>query len=254
MLRHGSLECHGRPDSRLVVAAVNQALDEPGAIVLHGFAGPEPHDDLARLGRAIGTLSAADIATPDGDWIHRVEARETPLQDSVGNPILSTTHGHFACHTDEFFSPHPADVVMQFCVQAAQDGGGRSVVAFVRDIVARLDEGQIDVLSAATFPVRFGHTALLAAHDGGWHLRYNRDELPRRSLTPAQCAALDALEDAIDRCAYDFALAPGDCLVLDNRTALHGRTRFGLHSGRVLLRMRVYRTSVEAERQGARTA
>jgi alpha-ketoglutarate-dependent taurine dioxygenase len=72
----------------------------------------------------------------------------------------------------------------------------------------------------------------------------------RYELTPAQLTAVDRLEEAVDRCAYDFALAPGDCLVVNNRTALHGRTSFGLDSGRVLLRMRVHCAALD---QGART-
>lgn len=250
MLRHAELDCTRTPPGA-VAAVVGETLADPGAILLRGLGGPDPHAALTALGRSIGTPSAGDISAPDGDWIHRVEARRRPLRDSTGNPVLSTSRDHFRCHTDEFFIADPADVVLQLCVSPARDGGGRSQLAFVCDVVAQLDDDVRRVLRAPAFPTRFGQTALLTSHgDADWRLRFNADELAPRSLTFEQRRAVSALEAAVEVCEYDFALGAGDCLAIDNHTVLHGRTAFGRRAGRLLLRMRVRRERVPAQPAG----
>ena len=75
-------------------------------------------------------------------------------------------------------------------------------------------------------------------------LRYSRqilDLFAPAGRPAAQLALLDRFEAATQAASFTFALAAGDCLILDNRRALHGREAFEDDGSRLLKRVRVYR-------------
>lgn len=139
-----------------------------------------------------------------------------------------------------------ADIILH-CVRQAQEGG-QSVLAPLGELLAKLSPGTVTRLQRADFPSRAGLAAVLMTSGGGsLSIRYKRTEIERCSrhldlaLTAEQRAALDQLDDAIERSRHHLKLMPNECMVIDNRTVLHGRTAFPSQSLRLLRRVKVRR-------------
>lgn len=224
-------------------------LDAQGWAVVPGLALDPDNAALLRLGRRLGQVSLngykpdAPDAEPEG--VKRVEALSQPKLDPANEPVLSTTHRHFGLHTDDFFTAQPVRWVLMHCWQPDPTGGGRSLLADVRQIVPRLSAGALQRLQQPDFPGPAGWQPILQATARGWQVRFNHRDMVAfaacfgPALAPDQRAALDELDEVASVVASSLQLAPGDCLVVDNHRVLHGRTAFDAHSHRLLKRLRV---------------
>lgn len=222
LARHGMLVVTSTPLEDEVILGLARSL---------GLISGEDREASARRNRGIGGI---DIVRP----------LDPPLKDPFGNIILSTTRAPFALHTDQFFLEEPADIVMLLCCET--DGrGGDSVVANVRSVVAGMPSDSVRSLMEPFVRVPFGLTSVLRATPTGWQVAYNRYEIDKMAITLAhsysasQLAILDSFEKHAARAAIQLPLAQGDCLLLDNRTVLHGRTAIRPDSSRLLKRLRV---------------
>jgi len=221
------------------VEVTREALNSPGAIVLSSFPVSSDCQELLTFARGLGRVSQRGVSSPQNPWTHRVAEHRDPMLDSTGQDILSTTARQFDFHTDETFSSAPADIVIQLCVRPAQCGGGLTTLAFLPDIVGLLPEQALCALLHSSQPAA-GLSSNEASSAERYWIRYNPHDLRRASLTGQDRAAIAALKAAIEKVAYRIQLGPGDCLVLNNRTVLHGRTAFSSPSQRLLYRVRVH--------------
>jgi len=239
MTRHAIIAFDPSADMSNLVVAVKNKLQDPGAVLITDFPIESDGATLVRFGAALGTLSTRDVTVPLNEWVQRVEALDNAVKEPGGYEVLSASSKLFPCHTDEFFERDPAQMVLQLSVRAAECGGGQTLLAFLNDIWTQLNADSIDILSQCEFPARFGSTPILVATDRGRRVRYNRGRLLQYELTENQMNAVEDLERAINVVKQCFLMRPGDCLVLNNWTVLHGRTDFAENSSRLLLRMRV---------------
>jgi hypothetical protein len=167
----------------------------------------------------------------------------------MGLPIYSTTADEFPLHTDEYREPNPSDTVLTLCVEPDLGGEGVSFVVPLEPVVSVLPDDLTSVLSREEFPTEYGLCSILSASDGGLSVKYNRREihrfaeLRRISLSSELADALDRFDAALKSAPrrIELLLERGDCLVLNNRTTLHGRTRFDQRSHRLLKRLRLHR-------------
>ncbi|WP_336215016.1 TauD/TfdA family dioxygenase [Nonomuraea sp. LPB2021202275-12-8] len=216
-------------------------------LVIRGLPGEGGAHTLARLAKSLGRVDSTDVTAPDegNRLVHAVQARDEPIRDDHGFPILSTTNADFPCHTDDYFEANPSDLVILQCVHQAS-AGGDSLAATVDDIIAHLDSATLDLLARPLFPSHFGLVPILQEHATEWRIRYNRVEIERsaqRLTVPVQLecvGALDRLDRAIEQVKTRIALTPGDCLILDNHRVVHGRTAFERGSKRLFRRVKVY--------------
>jgi Taurine catabolism dioxygenase TauD, TfdA family len=103
----------------------------------------------------------------------------------------------------------------------------------------------VSVLSREVFPSAFGPTSIIKlSPQGDRRVRFNPEEVRRWAsrdgnpvLTSDANAALREFGQVLDAVAVKTVIAPGDCLVLNNWIACHGRGRLAPDSGRVLKRM-----------------
>jgi alpha-ketoglutarate-dependent taurine dioxygenase len=228
-----------------LTARVRDDVQATGVVVVRSLPFG-PVDMLAPLAAALGRDSTVDAAAPAHDArMHAVAARPEPVTDSAGYVILSTTDQSFPCHTDDYFEERPADVVLLHCVRQS-DVGGDSLLAHLPDIILRIDEATVTLLSQPSYPTRFGVAPLLEQREGAFQIRYNRLEMERVAsrvgidISAEQVAALDTLDRAIAKSLTAFKLEPRDCLVLNNKTVVHGRTSFDAGSGRLLRRVKLH--------------
>lgn len=236
------------------VAALRDALTDPGAARLRPFEADPSNSLLIRLSQALGhpipdKAAGAQTALVENGFITRVESHETPIRDGLGYTILSSTAAEFPSHTDQYLNPHPADVVLFQCVKHDPQGG-ETLLIYLQDILRRLSPDDQAALALREYPTHYGREAILhRSREGQWRIRYNRIEIERAcesqrvSLNAAQLAALDALDEAIRETQRQFPLLENECLVVNNQTALHGRTAFTGNSGRLLKRVRLHFSS-----------
>jgi gamma-butyrobetaine dioxygenase len=133
------------------------------------------------------------------------------------------------------------------CWTSDAAGGGVSLLAHARDILARLAPTSARALREPTFPSPFGPAPVLWDEAGGSQpcIRFNHRDFASFGerygplLTAGQARVLDEVLAAAQDCTLHVRLEPGDCLVVDNHRVLHGRTAFDPASGRLLKRLRV---------------
>lgn len=231
----------GDAGDTLLAPQVLRELETSVAVLVEGFAPDGGHARLEALGRAIGAPSTHDVTNPESPFVHRVEPLSAPERDARGRLILSTTPRTFPCHSDEFFSSDPADLIFLQCVRPASCGGGRTLIAPARTITTQLSVRTLELMRAHRWPAPDEPAALLFgdAHDPC--LRYHSAVLARAQMPWRQRIARRQLRAAVGRSTFELTLGAGDLLIVDNLRALHGRTSMQDDSGRLLLRMRVRR-------------
>lgn len=234
-----------------------QALDSPERRALLAWYGalrvaelPVENACLLALSSSFGNIfpsseSEGDRANQEEGGIYLIKPLECPLKDPFGNPVLSTSREYFPLHTDQFFKSNPADIVAMLCSDS--DGkGGDTLVSDVSTIVEAMPPELVEALSKPFVRAPFGFTAILRASDtNGWRVAYNRYEIEKfchslqHTYTPSERELFDSFELFAARHSHRFSLRAGDCLLLDNRRVLHGRTEIAPESNRLVKRVRV---------------
>lgn len=232
-------------------------LSQRGWQVVSGLALDENNAALLALGKELGltSLQGSRSGAPnlENDGVNRVEAMDEPMRDAVGNPVLSSNSDIFPLHTDDSYSVSPARYVLMHCWQndtATDIGkGGESWLSHVDHIVSKAPAALIDRLIYTPYPTPFGQaTVLQRAHSQQgmeWQVRFNRRDmqgfakLRGKTLSEQQLSDLAEFESLASQCMERIRLQPGDCIVVDNRRALHGRSAFNPASGRLIKRLRI---------------
>ena len=245
------LDYRAFPSWSQFLAALREALLHPGAARLRPLEADDSNVLLIRLSQGLGLpipdrADGSQNSLVENTFITRVENRPTPIRDGLGYTILSSTAAEFPSHTDQYLNPHPADVVLFQCVKHDPQGGD-TLLIYLADILPQLSMINLAILSSPTFPTHYGRVAILSQTPAGqWRIRYNRVEIERAGdsqgapLNVDQKVALNALDRAIQTAQRQFPLLENECLVVNNQTALHGRTAFMGDSGRLLKRVRLH--------------
>jgi alpha-ketoglutarate-dependent taurine dioxygenase len=170
-------------------------------------------------------------------------------QDVRPGARFSVTSSESSFHTDGSFMEVVTGYVGLLCLTGAKAGGLSQIVssyAVREELLAREPAAWAELTRpfhvdrrggvrdgeapTARYPV-FGETArgLLVRYLRYWiEVGHDKAAAP---LTPAQVAALDALDRAAadPRLRAEFAMRPGDMLFVNNRWVLHNRTAFEDH-------------------------
>ncbi len=198
--------------------------------------------------------SCLDLRKPD---IHRVTALDKPAYTVEGYLIRSTTSAAMSPHTDEYLCEHPAHfVLLQCCAQSMS--GGQTTLAYIDEVVERMDSAAIAELSSPLFPTGSGFTRILSRNSHGWNVQYNHEALHEAcrirgyQLNAAQLASLRQLDESIAKSLIEIQLNNEDILALNNHKTLHGRNAFASDSGRLIKRVRVHSCTEATHHCGAR--
>nr|WP_228532990.1 TauD/TfdA family dioxygenase [Micromonospora sp. ANENR4] len=178
------------------------------------------------------------FATGLGDPVaYQPEKSGGLVQDVVPVPGMETFQGNagstavLSFHVENAFHEHRPEYITLLCLRADHEGEAGLRIASIRRALRHLDGGTVDVLSAAEFrtaaPPSFGHRDRSVPHailTGEADLRV--DLSATTATTERAAAAVRALTRALEAVAVTIHLEPGDWAIVDNRTAVHGRSPF----------------------------
>lgn len=156
-----------------------------------------------------------------------------PIKKNETMQISSSSGTVLEMHTETAFHPWRPEVVLLLCLRSDSNAGTN--IACLPDIVAILDKETIRALHLPEFVTRIDESfqspeqpdkELLTPifFDNATSMTYDRALMT--AVTDAGKNALKALSDAIDKVKTTVYLKTGEVLVLNNRTAVHGRTPF----------------------------
>lgn len=247
-IEYGELLSQERLDKNAMTRVLD-GLDSPsGAVLVRGF--PCTDEQLLQFGLALGTPSLAGAHAVSSNPIFDIEVVGAGRTDNVGLLIYSTTSLDFPFHTDEYREAQSVDAVITLCVRPDDAGRGGSFFVPLEPVTIGLSAGTLAQLQTPQFPTEYGLCAILFRDaKGATAVRYNRREIDRFSdlrgvpLSPHAVQALAEFEAALAGCkeTTEILLGAGDCLILNNRTTLHGRTALSDGSSRLVKRLRLHR-------------
>jgi L-asparagine oxygenase len=143
-----------------------------------------------------------------------------------------------ALHTEDGFHPAPPHFVSLLCLRGDHDVAAAVVTCGIGDVLLSLDAESIAVLRRPEFRIRFSTSfvpdvSVQVLSDPMPVLSGSADPPDLRCdfngtvpTTPRARAALDRLEQVIQRSLKGLVMQPGDLIIVDNRRAVHGRTGF----------------------------
>ncbi|GHH24494.1 L-asparagine oxygenase [Streptomyces rubradiris] len=201
---------------------------EPATLPGHGTAG------LAMIiAETLGTMIGyAD--EKNGDLVHNVQplpGEETRIEGS-GSVA-------FDFHIENVHHALRPDFIGLICLRQDHDKVAATRVSSVREAVERLKPSTLDVLRECQFysnyPGSFTRDSTVEPAPAGPHpvlfgdagkplMRFNSHNTV--SLSKAGRAALRALAEALEEVCHEVIMQPGDCALLDNHVAAHGRSAF----------------------------
>lgn len=184
-----------------------------------------------RLGRLVGYADEKG-----GALIHDV--RPVPGEE---RRIENSGAVAFDFHTENVHHPLRPDFLGLLCLRRDHDGVAATRVASVREAVRQLDPATVDLLREPRFHSRYPSSF---TRDGGPEraagphpvvfgpvdrpfMRFNSHHT--RTDDPAGRRALEELVGALESVCQDIVLSPGDCVIIDNHVAAHGRSAFTPH-------------------------
>jgi TfdA family taurine catabolism dioxygenase TauD len=233
------------------VAELKARISSDRCVLIRNLNAGDSNELLIRLATSLGrpyNEPGFPRHPPEDKIVSRVEQRSEGIRDLRGIVLYSTTNLAFPSHTDGSGKRDPYDLVLLYCVR--QDlSGGESILIPLDDILKLLTQATINCLRSKSFPVPFGRAPIISGEEHNLWIRYNAEELALYShrhnitFTQNQKQALNALAGAISSLEQEvpkFRISMGECLVIDNKRVLHGRSALSPNSHRLLKRIRVH--------------
>lgn len=235
------------PRARQVIRSFRRHPSNAGVLLIRGVAVPA---DLPETPVAAGSVqreasvpsaSLALIALSLGEPVAFASEKSGALvQDVVPVPALADTQSNggstaLSLHVENAFHQHRPDYVLLLCLRSDPHGTAALRVAAARQVFPLLKPEDEDALRQDWYVTepppsfRTGAQALpphavLCGEPEDPDIRV--DFNATRGIGPKSAAALERLREAMELVVCDVNLRPGDLAVVDNRLALHGRTRF----------------------------
>lgn len=186
----------------------------------------------------------------ENEFIHLVAAfSERGIALDESRNLYSTSAQAFSLHTDGSALRVPHDAVLLCCFKNDKPNYGITLLITLDQILKRLSAQDIELLQDPVFPFFYGVGPILTFENDNYHIQYNPERFPifqekhQVRLSLRHTRAVNALNDilALPEAMCRFSLHPGQCLILNNRNVLHGRTALSKSSKRLLKRIRLYR-------------
>lgn len=201
---------------------------EPATLPAHGTAG-----SMTLIAEQLGTM----IGYSDekgGELVHDVQplpGEETRVEGSGAVP--------FDFHIENVHHPLRPDFIGLMCLRQDHDGIAATRIASIREACELIKPDELDALRQCQFhsyfpgsftrlletePSPAGPHPVVFGPDDKPFLRFNSHNTI--SMTKAGRAAMKALTEALETVCHEVVLQPGDCAIIDNNVAAHGRTAF----------------------------
>ena len=227
--------------------SLTSILNTEGIILIKDIPINESNYFLKDYSRKLGVPSIVSNRYPniqDG-YIHILENTIQPIINKLGKEVISSTSHKFDLHTDEFFSLNMADYVILFCQEKDEKNEGLSTYAHLEDIISDISSNWINLLLGNNFPCRNRLIPILFYENGKLRIRFNSYEiLDNLTLVGSDRSILindivQGVSKILSKHKKKILLLKGDCLIINNKTTLHGRTGFDFNSSRLFKRIRI---------------
>jgi alpha-ketoglutarate-dependent taurine dioxygenase len=216
----------------------NTLVSGGGSCILKNVPVSEDNSFLQLMANYLGE-SVHEARNIDGKAVYIVEVNE-----NLEVPTYANTPYKFLCHTDCTEFDNPPDTVMLLCEKQAKKGG-ESFLVSVEDIINRLNMEDIMILSARQFPFGNKLYPILGYHYDQPVMRYNRVSLDsfrkfyNFKFAEETLNVIDKMDAIMDEIKISFKLKAHECLIINNKTLLHGRGEFPAKSPRRMKRLRL---------------
>lgn len=163
-----------------------------------------------------------------GSTVHHVQSDE---RDQAG--FNSKHSGVIGFHNDAYDYPEVPTHLALYCIEA-ESTGCQTFYASYETALACLSYDECQLLLGRKFefhtdPARYYQTPGVGVHarilENGV-LRFSAGYLRSKLADSTLLAIIDRFEQALHGARQDALLAPGDLLIMDNQSLLHGRTAF----------------------------
>ncbi len=209
-----------------------------GVCIIKNFPVSEDDSELVRFSKALGE-PVTETRNIDGKYVYRVE-----VNNSLKVPTYANTSYQFLCHTDCCEFEEPPDTVILLCEKQAESGG-ESHVVFGEALINYFSITEFNLLSQPVFPFEGAFRPIVSLENDQIVFRYNRVNIDfyikafDLNIEAKIIQVLDKLDDVMDKNKISFILGESECLILNNKTILHGRSSFSESSNRLMKRVRL---------------
>ncbi|WP_207429024.1 TauD/TfdA family dioxygenase [Pedobacter sp. SYSU D00535] len=158
--------------------------------------------------------------------------------------IISATNQAFPLHTDCSYLDKPAEVVSLYCLENSCSGG-ESLLLNINDLIPTLNNDYLGFLKSQKFRVHSKEFPILEETDNHFSIRFSEHEIMESYKEDDYELVKRELEQFLrllssSPLVQKVKLEKNDCLLVNNRTCLHGRNAFEANSDRIFLRSRQY--------------
>lgn len=244
LLQFADYSSNGNGWNKLVDCVLDNVKN--GFVLVNGFYNGDNNALLVLLANSLGYPITSNVTGSENRIVHRIESLNEPKNDCFGEILYSSTAMAFPCHTDNAGKNFPADIVIVQCIRPADDGG-KTFLVHVDDIVKKLSDTELSLLCEAVFPFPCGREKIISYKGGKPQIRYNRHYINmclnkyNEELDMKYRKVLNYLDEVIafGKISREVQLNYRDCIIINNKTTLHGRSKFPQNSRRLLKRIRV---------------
>lgn len=234
--------------NKMLAAMIRHSLESQyGFCLLSGLPIDTQDSALEHLAKQMGTPSLAGAHAVDGRAVYDIKGSKSGKLDEHGLLIYSSRYDEFPAHTDEYRIQSQVDLVFLHCIQPNPEGQGLSLICPLKSLLENLTANDLSLMLRPIWPTQFGLAALLTIEDRRTTIRFNSLEIQRFAeiqkieLTNNQGELLQRLGTFLrEKTPYRLLLRTGDCLIMNNRSVLHGRTVFPDASSRLFKRVRLH--------------
>ncbi|THU40789.1 hypothetical protein FAM09_01365 [Niastella caeni] len=158
--------------------------------------------------------------------------------------LLSSTNQVFPLHTDCCFLDKPADFIALYCVENSASGG-ESILLNINEVIHLLSDSTIQHFLTTSYQFFSKKYRILEKMENLFFIRFHQGELVDSCLPADKEACLSGIQPLLqllnDPIHYTTVKLKADqCLIVNNRTCLHGRYAFEAGSKRAFYRSRHY--------------
>lgn len=192
---------------------------------------------------SIATFAQLAVASRLGDVIAYADEKDGCLiQDVVpvaaaANRQENTGTVYLELHTEDGFHPYLPDHVLLLCLRPDPEREARTILGSVSEVLPRLSAESLQCLRRPLYRIRVSTSFSRSAgrtYSRPLPVLSGPADAPRlvtdfhamEALSSEAAAALAELEAAMLPQLSGAVLEAGDLVIIDNRTAAHGRTRF----------------------------
>ena len=195
---------------------------------------------------SLGIIEKEDIVSEAlaAYYANSIQTKGSCISHNVQVPSLLTMIKDFPLHTDDYSSENPSDIVVLECLSHSSLGGD-TLVAKLTDIMSKLQPAVIDILMSNIFPCNDGTRPILWKESEIYKIRFNQREIKhlcqsqKFELSSIAKLAIEDLASMAKLSSRQTHLLPRECIFINNKSVMHGRTAFPQDSGRLLRRMKV---------------